>query len=348
MNQAKNRIKVSTIADVAAAAGVSNSTVSRVLSGSDAPIRAATREKVMEAIAALDFHPNAAARSLSGRRTYTVGVLVSDIGNPFYSEVIKGIEDAAIPEGYSLFLGNTNFDVDRGSTLIRSFVDRRVDGVIVLFSRASEEWLTTLSSHNIPVSIVDRDPGLPPLEAVSIAVDFEPGIRDAVAHLVELGHRRLAHVSGPLNLHTSLKRRDIFLEAVASHGIDASEVKCVEGDFHIEGGRLAAKALFEDETWPTAIFAANDLMAIGVLAEARSRDLRIPQDLSVIGLDDIWQAAHTTPPLSTVALPRYEIGSLSMGKLLELLKEGNDNMPLQSASVTTTMVYRQSTAAPRR
>jgi DNA-binding LacI/PurR family transcriptional regulator len=339
---------MSTIADVAAAAGVSPATVSRVLTGSSAPIRPDTREKVLKAVAALNFRPNAVARSLSGKRTYTVGVLVSDIGNPFYADVIKGVEDAGLPEGYNLFLGNTNFDLERGTTLMHSLIDRRVDGVVILFSRASADWLTLLNEQGIPASIVDPDPALPALEAVSVKVDFETGIRAAVDHLVELGHRRFAHVSGPLHLHTSLRRRDVFLEALEAHGIKAKQVACVEGDFHIEGGRLAAQRLFDRKAWPTAVFTANDLMAFGVMAEARDRDLRIPQDLSVIGLDDIWQAAHNSPPLTTVALPRYEIGFLAMGKLMALMKEGKGHRrePIE-VKVETNLVLRQSTAAPR-
>ena len=337
-----------TIVDVALAAGVSRATVSRVMSGSNAPIKPGTREKVLKAAADLNFRPNAVARSLSGKRTYTVGVLVSDIGNPFYADVIKGVEEAGLQEGYSLFLGNTSFDLARGTTLLHSLIDRRVDGVVILFSRATEEWLSQLANHGIPVSVVDRDPILPPLESVSISVDFNPGIQAAVKHLVELGHRRFAHVSGPLDLHTSIRRRDVFLDALASHGIKPSQVTSDEGDFHIEGGREAAKRIFSRKTWPTAIFTANDLMAIGVMAEARDRDLRIPQDLSVIGLDDIWQASHCTPPLTTVALPRYDIGFLAMSKLMALLKEGKGTQtsPLE-IGVNTNFVLRGSTAAPR-
>lgn len=349
MKHAVRPIKTSTITDVAEEAGVSRATVSRVLSGSDAPIRPATREKVLAVVAKLGFRPNAVARSLSGKRTYTVGVLVSDIGNPFYADVIKGVEDAGLPEGYNLFLGNTNFDLDRGTTLIHSLIDRRVDGVIILFSRTSEEWLTTLAGHNIPVTVVDRDAALPALESVSIKVDFRPGIRAAVAHLVGLGHRRFAHVSGPLDLHTSLLRRDVFLEELAAHGIKPSQILCEEGDFHIDGGREAARRLFAHKTWPTAIFAANDLMALGVMGEARSRDLRIPQDLSVIGLDDIWPSAHATPPLATVAMPRYQIGFQAMSRLMKHLKNSNSKRKSpQEISLPTQLVLRESTAPPRR
>lgn len=349
MKQVIRPIKMSTITDVAEEAGVSRATVSRVLSGSDAPIRPATREKVLAVVAKLGFRPNAVARSLSGKRTFTVGVLVSDIGNPFYAEVIKGVEDAGLPEGYNLFLGNTNFDLDRGTTLIHSLIDRRVDGVIILFSRTSQEWLTTLAGHNIPVTVVDRDPSIPPLESVSINVDFRPGIRAAVEHLVGLGHRRFAHISGPLDLQTSRRRRDMFMEELAAHGIKPGQILCEEGDFHIDGGREAARRIFDHKTWPTAIFAANDLMALGVMGEARARDLRVPQDLSVIGLDDIWPAAHSTPPLTTVAMPRYKIGFQAMSRLMKQLKEAKPGRKTpQEISLATQLVTRESTAPPRR
>lgn len=333
-----------TIADVAIAAGVSKATVSRVLSGSSVAIRPQTRERVMQVVNELGFRPSGVARSLSVRRTFTVGVLVSDIGNPFYADVIHGIEDAGLPRGYSFFLGNTNFDLPRGTDLIHSLIDRRVDGVIILFSRGSDEWLSTLARHGIPASVVNWNSQLTLADTVAIDVDFNPGIQAAVDHLVELGHRRFAHVSGPLDLDTSRQRRKVFLDSLRRHGIPAKEVPVAEGDYHIEGGRKALRTLLETEPRPTAIFAANDLMAIGVMSEARAQGLQVPKDLSVVGLDDIWQAAQTDPPLTTVAMPRHEIGFQAMDRLLELIAPGE---PSSRSSLATHLVVRNSTSAPR-
>jgi LacI family transcriptional regulator len=332
------------IADVAAAAGVSKATVSRVLSGSPVAIRPETREKVQKAVAELGFRPSSVARSLSVRRTFTVGVLVSDIGNPFYSDVIHGIEDAGLPKGYSFFLGNTNFDLPRGTDLIHSLIDRRVDGVIILFSRASDAWLTTLARHSVPASVVNWDSQLTLPETVAIDVDFRPGIQAAVEHLMALGHKHFAHVSGPLDLHTSRQRRDVYLEALAARGIDSSQVTIVEGDYYIEGGRSALRTLLKAKVRPTAVFAANDLMAIGVMGEARAQGLVVPGDLSVVGLDDVWLAAQTDPPLTTVAMPRYEIGFQAMQRLLELIEPGGTR---STDPLATRLVVRESTAPPR-
>ncbi|HNX94515.1 MAG TPA: LacI family DNA-binding transcriptional regulator [Holophaga sp.] len=335
-----------TIADVAVAAGVSKSTVSRVLSGHFSHIKPATREKVMATVESMNFRPSRVARSLSVRKTYTIGVLVSDIGNPFYADVIHGIEDAGLSKGYSFFLGNTGFDPRRGMDLVNSLIDRRVDGVISLFSRASEDWMSLLSQQGIPASVVNWDFSLTP-GLVSISVDFEPGIKAAVEHLVGLGHKHFAHISGPVDLFTSRQRQAVFLDALAACGIPASNVAIIEGDFSVEGGRRAAGELLKRRDRPTAVFAANDQMAIGVMAEARSLGLELPEDLSVVGLDDIWPAAQMEPPLSTVAMPRYEIGFQAMERLMELFQREDpvSGEPLE-AQVTTRFIQRASTAGP--
>jgi LacI family transcriptional regulator len=310
-----------TILDVAAKAGVSTATVSRVLSGSPSPVRPATRERVLEAARQLAYKPNPVARGLCGKSTNTVGVIVSDIGNPFYADVIKGIEDAGLPEGYSLFVGNTNFDLVRGESVLRSMVDHRVDGLILLFSRATDPLLALLDEHNICVSIVDRDPALTHQGAIAISVDYEPGIRAAVHRLLELGHRDFAHVTGPRNLHTTHLRREAFLQALAERGIERSRVQIVEGDYRTGGGEAAARRLFSRHLSPTAIFAANDLMAIGLAAEIKRRGMRIPEDVSILGLDGIDQASCFQPSLATVAMPRYEIGHLAMSSLVRRMRK---------------------------
>jgi len=335
-----------TIADVAAAAGVSKATVSRVLSGSPVPIHPSTREKVLATVKELGFRPSSVARSLAVRRTYTVGVLVSDIGNPFYADVIHGIEDAGLPNGYSLFLGNTNFDLERGTSLIDSLIDRRVDGVIILFSRGSDAWLSTLTQHGIPTCVANWDKPLRSPGSVEIEVDFRPGIDAAVEHLLQQGHREFGHISGPMDLHTSHERKTAFLEALARNGVSSRRIHTLAGDFRVEGGREAARQLLTRKARPTALFTANDLMALGAMAEARALGLRIPEDLSVIGLDDIWLAAQMDPPLTTVALPRYEIGFQAMSCLARLLEAPDpfQNEALQ-IRVTTDLILRKSTAA---
>jgi DNA-binding LacI/PurR family transcriptional regulator len=181
-------------------------------------------------------------------------------------------------------------------------------------------------------------------DTVAIEVDFKPGISDAVDHLVSLGHKHFAHVSGPLDLDTSRQRRRVFLKALEHHGIEEKQVILVEGDYHIDGGRKALRTLLEAKIPRTAVFAANDLMAIGVMSEARAQGLDVPKDLSVVGLDDIWLAAQTDPPLTTVAMPRYDIGYQAMERLLELIQPGE---PRSRGSLATQLVIRKSTASAK-
>jgi DNA-binding LacI/PurR family transcriptional regulator len=232
--------------------------------------------------------------------------------------------------------------------LVRSLADKSVDGAILMSSTMSDELVLELAHQQIPVVVLDWQ--LTVLDGVigTIAVDFETGIRAAARHLVELGHRRLAHVSGPLNLRTSHARRDAFLAGVAESGVNPDTVRVIEGNLHIDGGRDALEALLATPEPPTAIFAANDLMALGILWAAREHDLRVPENLSIIGLDDIELASEVSPPLSSVALPRFEIGTLAMQMLLDLISSGREpqSEDLQHAVVGSNFVIRKSTAPP--
>jgi LacI family transcriptional regulator len=333
-----------TIAEVAKAAGVSKATVSRVLSGNHKYMRSATRRRVEQAIQKLDYRPSTIARSLTSKRTHTVGVLVADISNPFYPDVFHGIEDSALKQGYSVFLCNTNYDLARGRHYIQSLTDKRVDGVLIMTSSFSQEWLVELERNNVPVIVLDWEVQTRGRNLSTIAVDFQRGIRAAVDHLVQLGHRRFAHVGGPPQLQTSKDRCNAFLHALVSHGIDPASVPIINGNLRIDGGRRAVGELLNLAERPTALFAANDMTAIGVLLEARARGVAVPGDLSVIGLDDIWLAAQSEPPLTTVALPRYEIGQLAMRLLFDLLERPREEyIETVSTLVRTSLVIRGST-----
>ena len=338
--------KKPTIADVAELAGVSKSTVSRVLNDRTHYMREDTQARVLQVVAELGYRPSSVARSLVSKRTHTIGLLISDVGNPFYPEVIHGVEEIALKHDYDVFLGNTGYDLDRGMALVRSLADKSVDGAILMSSTMSDELVLELAQQQIPVVVLDWQ--LTVLDGVigTIAVDFETGIRAAARHLVELGHRNLAHVSGPLNLRTSHARRDAFLAGVAESGVDSDTIRVVEGNFHIDGGRRALKELLDAPQPPTAVFAANDLMALGILWGARENGLRVPEDLSIIGFDDIELATEVSPPLSSVALPRFEIGTTAMGMLLDLISSGKEPQleALRHQQIGSNLVIRQSTA----
>ena len=280
-------------------------------------------------------------RSLASHHTFTVGMLVSDVANPFYGDVIHGVEEEAIEAGYNVLLANTNYDPDRGLALVRSLIDRRADGALIMSSTVSDEWLQELARAAMPAVALDWA-GRSLAGISAIEVDFRPGIEAAAAHLLALGHTRIAHIAGPLNLKTSRDRRDAFFDALAAGGLATERVMIATGQLTIDGGREAWALLREEARAPTAVFCANDLMALGVLTVARSEGLRVPGDLSIIGLDDIWLAAQFDPPLSTVALPRREIGELAMRMLLRLLAGAEPERQV----VETSLVLRQSTARP--
>lgn len=333
-----------TIAEVAKKAGVSKATVSRVLSGNYAYLRPQTRQRVEAAIEALAYRPSSVARSLTSKRTQTAGVMIADIGNPFYADVLRGIEDSALKEGYNVFLCNTNYDVGRGMDYVHSLVDKRVDGVLIMTSAFSAAWLEELEANHVPVVILDWEVQARGSNVSAIGVDFRRGIQAAVEHLVKLGHRRFAHVSGPSYLPTSSYRSDAYLQALSGFDVAAAEVAVVEGNLRIDGGRRALAPLLARPNPPTAVFAANDLTAIGLLQEAHARGIRVPHELSIVGLDDIWLAAQSHPPLTTVALPRYEIGVLAIRLLFDLLNQPGDHyIEGVTTRVRTSLVVREST-----
>lgn len=329
-----------TITDVACQAGVSKSTVSHVINHTRY-VEPQTSAKVLAAIETLGYRPSGIARSLVSKRTRTAGLLISDVGNPFYHEVIMGVEDIALANGYSVFLCNTSYDLERGMKFIQSLIDKSVDGVLFMTSCMSLDMIEEVTKNQIKAVVLDWGNSHVHEIASTITLDFKSGISAAVAHLVSLGHRRIAHVSGPLYLWTAQARRQAFLEALAENGLDPQQASIVEGDLRIEGGTRSFQELQRSQAHPTAILAANDLTALGVLWEARNVGLRLPEDLSIVGLDDIDLASKVTPALTTIALPRFEAGQLAMQIMLSML--GTPTPQLYSQSIPTRLVIRDST-----
>jgi LacI family transcriptional regulator len=337
-----------TISDVAEYAGVSKSTVSHVINQTRF-VEEDTKQRVLEVIETLGYRPSSVARSMVSKRTKTAGLLVSDVGNPFYSEVILGVEETARTQDYNIFLCNTSYNIQRGMELIHSLIDKMVDGVLLMSSSMSMELVHELHKHRIPAVVMDWESNKVNGKAASISIRFSDGIREAVNYLYELGHRRFAHVSGPLQLWTACRRRDDFLNALEDCEIPPCEASIIEGNLRIDGGREAMGAIMELDQRPTAIFAANDLTALGLLWAANDYGLQIPEDMSLIGLDNIKLASQVTPPLTSVSLPRFEIGSLAMTLLLDLISlSENDHLDYSTLNktVTTNLVIRKSTSKP--
>jgi len=337
-----------TISEVAEYAGVSKSTVSHVINHTRF-VEEDTKQRVLEAIDTLGYRPSSIARSMVSKRTKTAGLLVSDVGNPFYSEVILGVEEIARTQGYNIFLCNTSYKIQRGMELIHSLIDKMVDGVLLMSSSMSMELVDELHKHHIPAVVMDWESNKVNGKAASISIQFSDGIREAANYLYELGHRHFAHVSGPLHLWTACRRRDDFLNALEDREIPPCDISIIEGNLRIDGGREAMDAIMKLEQRPTAIFAANDLTALGLLWAANDYGLQVPDDLSLIGLDDIKLASQVTPPLTSVSLPRFEIGSLAMELLFDLISSSeNDHLDYSTLNktVTTNLVIRKSTSKP--
>ncbi|OGO30688.1 MAG: hypothetical protein A2Z16_15330 [Chloroflexi bacterium RBG_16_54_18] len=329
-----------TITDVAHEAGVSKSTVSHVINHTRF-VEPETSQKVISAIDLLGYRPSGIARSLVSKRTRTAGLLISDVGNPFYHEVIMGVEDIALANDYSVFLCNTSYDLDRGMKFIQSLIDKSVDGVLFMTSVLSFEMVQEVTKNQIKAVVLDWGNSHINELASTVTIDFKEGINQAVAHLVKLGHSRIAHVSGPLHLWTSQVRKEAFQEALCHQGLDPNEAVIIEGNLRIEGGTMAFGELSRYRQLPTAIIAANDLTALGILWEARNAGLRLPEDLSIIGLDDIDLASKVTPALTTIAIPRFEAGQLAMQIMLNML--GSPSFQVFSQRIPTRLVLRDST-----
>lgn len=330
------------IKDVAELAGVSTATVSHVINNTKF-VTDETRRKVLEAVEKSNFHPNAQARSLALGRTNIIGLLVSDIANPFFPDLVKSIETAAFERGYSVILLNTNYNANRAADYVRRLIGLKVAGVALMTAELDPQLIEDLTQKRI--SVVSQNFGSVGEHMSSVVVDFASGIEEAVKHLASLGHKHIAHVAGPSRLNATDVRREAFLSAVARHIPDA-KVTVYEGDFKFDGGRRAASEILAAGDLPTAIFTANDMMAFGVMKELRGASLSIPQDISVIGFDDIAFAELTEPPLTTVVLSRVELGRRTVEALMSNIEK--PDAPGVEVRIPTYLIKRGSTAPPRR
>jgi DNA-binding LacI/PurR family transcriptional regulator len=329
-----------TMKDVALRSGVSKSTVSHVINQTRF-VEDHTKQKVLQAIRDLNYRPSSIARSLVSQRTGTAGLLISDVGNPFYHDVILGVEEVALANGYSIFLCNTGYDLLRGMKYIHSLVDRLVDGIMFMSSNMNIDMIQEVHSNSIQSVVLDWGGTHVREFADTITIDFNVGICEAVQHLVELGHKRIAFAGGPANMWTAEIRKQAFLNATEECKSIIEGVVLPEGNLRIEGGYRAFEELARLTPRPTAVIAANDLTALGVMWAARNAGFKLPEELSIIGLDNIDLASRVTPTLTTIALPRYEIGRLAMKSLLTLIQE--PAQPKNNQIVDSHLIVREST-----
>jgi LacI family transcriptional regulator len=301
-----------TIRDVSVRAGVSIATVSRVLAGIGNS-KPETTTAVRDAVAELGYRPSGVARSLRMRRTRTLGLIVTDIQNPFFPELVQAADDAARAIGYSILLGSAAYDEHRAKHYMDLMVDRRVDGMIIASSQLTGESLDWLVSAPIPAVAVNAEPG--DLPVTVITSDNEGGSQQAVEHLVGLGHRRIAYVMGAPYFTAARPRYTGFREACAGAGIAVADAPAFEGEGQYDSGARAAAEILSLGTGVSAIVCYNDLTAIGVLGALRAAGQRVPDDFSVVGFDDIAAASWVTPALTTIAQQKAEMGRLAVGRL---------------------------------
>lgn len=323
-----------TIRDVAARAGVSVATVSRVFN-QKGPIRQETLRRVMDVAGEMQYVPHAGARSLSTRSTRTIGVVLPDLHGEFFSEVIRGIDLAAREIGYHLLLSGSHADRDEMREVVQA-VRGMVDGLIIMSPDLDPAALCCELPQGVRAVLLNaKVDGRP-----SITIDNAGGAREVVRHLAALGHRRIAFISGPAHNVDAEQRRRGFRAGVRAHQIEATEIA---GDFTEQSGYEAATKLRSMRPRPTAVFAANDSMAIGALSGFRDAGLDVPNDVALVGFDDIPIARFLDPPLTTVKVPIAELGRRSVQLLL-----GNEEQSQSPARVKTSLVVRRSCGAERK
>jgi len=329
-----------TLRDVAKTAGVSISTVSRVVRGKDI-VHPETKRKVMKAVKKLNYYPNTTARAMVKKQTNTIGLIISDISNPFYPPLLRGVENTINKFGYSLILCNTDENAEKEKQYLKVMLEKRVDGLIVsLASPANARFLKEFEKRNIPIVCIDRKPEN--MEVDTVCVDNVQGAFMAVEHLLKIGHRRIGMVSGIRGITTTEGRVEGYLKALKDHGVDKSLI--VEGKSTIEGAIGAIKELLNLDFSSTALFSCNNLITLGIYIGLKKHGKKIPKDIAVVGFDDLDWAEALYPPPTVVSQPTYAIGATAAQILIQrTLKEGPKNR--QNIVLKTELIVRESCGA---
>lgn len=325
--------------EVAKRAGVSIATVSRVVNGNLSVDKKLVR-RVWKAIDELGYVPNQQARALVSGRSHTLGLLVSEITNPFFPELIQSFEDIAGEHGFEVMVGSTNYNYDRAKLFITRLMQRRVEGVAVMTFRAESPLLDPLIAQDIPLVSIDVSTDAP--RSMILEVDYAHGITQAVQHLAVLGHRRIAYAGGPMPHLTNLRRKNAFLNATRSIGLQVTEPQIFEGAHTFEGGTQAAQQFLKMKNRPTAIVCSNDIMAVGVMRVLAKCEVRVPGEMSVVGFDDIHLAEFANPPLTTIRMSREELARRAFNAIQQLISsDGTTTLP--PLRVGTSLIVREST-----
>lgn len=333
--------KISTIRDVAEKAGVSTTTVSHVVNKTRFVSEALSR-RVVHAIKELNYQPFGLARSLRTKASGTIGIVIPDNTNPFFAEVVRGIEDYCYEHGYSVFLCNSDGAPDREYHYLRLLMEKGVDGLVLVSAGDDRDSLELLEGRKIPKVIIDRE--VESINTDSVLIDNLQGGYDAANHLLDLGHTRIGCIAGPSQVTPSGQRLQGFARALREKSVIVDEEIIVAGDFRSQSGSEGLIHLMQTREPPTAVFACNDMMAIGAMSAARELGIEVPGRLSLVGFDDIALASLVIPKLTTIAQPKRELGEAGAKLLLRRIREGDRKE--SSIILRPALVERESCAPP--
>ena len=335
------RRRPASIKDIARVVGVSHSTVSRALQNSPL-VNRQTADEIRRIARDVGYRASAVARGLVTRKTRTIGVVVTTISDPFVSEVVSGIELAANDNGYSVLLGESNADPAREKSVVQSFAERRVDGIVVTSSRVGELYTPMLAEMMAPIVLINNQH--PGQFVHSVMIENVGASREAVEYLLRLGHRRIAYVGDRYGYQSDAERFAGYRQALERAGAAFAEELAVLGDGKPEGGAPAMEKLLALDDPPTAVFCYNDMTALGVLRAVYARGLRVPDDVSVVGFDDLFLCCYLRPQLTTVRQPMRRMGQMALDNLLKLM---SGQQSAEAIKVPAELIVRESTAAPR-
>ena len=329
------------IREIAKRAKVSTATVSRAINRVPS-VNPQLAKRVWSVVEEMGYYPNTQARALVSGRSRMFGLVISEITNPFFPEIIHVFESIAVQHGYEILLASTGNDPKLMETSVRRMIERRVEGVAIMTFGMEEVLLEDLKLRKVPLVFVDVGPPRPRVS--NIRIDYLHGIRQAVQHLAALRHSRIGFITGPLRLKSALARKQAFLRSMQEIGLESDPQLIVEGDHTMEGGMAAFTSLLERTTRPTAVVCSNDMTAIGVMRKSHEAGIAIPSDLSVVGFDDIRLAQFVIPPLTTVQMSQRELALLAFDALKEEIAR---QAPVPNGSeyiLKTHLVLRESTS----
>lgn len=333
------------IREIARRAKVSTATVSRTINRIPT-VDPQLAKRVWKVVEELGYYPNTQARALVSGRSRIFGLIVSEITNPFFPEIVQSFEDIAVQHNYEILLTSTVHDPKRMEASVRRMIERRVEGVAILTFGMEESLLDDLRFRKVPLVFVDVGPHVPRVS--NIRIDYQHGIRQAVQHLAAMRHERIAFITGPLTLKSAIARKAAFEESIREIGKVVDPQLIIEGDHTMEGGMRALERLIKEPDPPTAIMCSNDLTAIGVMREAFDKGISIPKELSVVGFDDVRLAQFVIPPLTTIQMSQTEIARLAFRALISEVEREAPSPSGTEYLLPTNLVLRNSTALASR